>query len=317
MFAIFAYSEYNLLPMKRILLACMAVVAAWGLSAQNPYFSPLGTLVDADGTISYTEPHTTLAVDVTVTADRTIAGPYARYAQKYLGLRAPLVDRVVWSVVGGDVALLSDEELMRPAALAAPRDEVMLHAVGTVDEFAHIQPDKRTLLMPETEEAASEAAQQIFSLRKHRQELITGEAGENVFGEGLKAALQEIARQEQALLELFLGKQISTTESRRFVVYPDASKRQYVVARFSAEEGLLPANDLLGDMVLLQLEPQPAARVGADIVEADVKDLSTASVLVANRVTCKLSVAGKYCAEKVLPIFEFGRKLTIPVQRRK
>jgi hypothetical protein len=36
-----------------------------------------------------------------------------------------------------------------------------------------------------TEEQAAATAEMIFSLRKHRLDLITGEAGENVFGGGL------------------------------------------------------------------------------------------------------------------------------------
>ena len=84
------------------------------------------------------------------------------------------------------------------------------------------------------EDAAREAANTIFSLRRHRIELITGEAGENVFGEGLKAALAEIERLEQSYLELFLGKRVVTTETRRYVVYPQSDKKQYIVCRFSA-----------------------------------------------------------------------------------
>lgn len=302
--------------MKRMLLTLVASFFVLALAAQNPYFTTLGVVVNEEGEISYNVPHTTLAVDLTVAVERTVAGPYARYAQKFLGVRAPLTDRVEWRVVGGELAILSDEELMQAAQLPAPSEEFTRHAVGTTD-FARIQPDKQTILMPETETAAHEAAAMIFSLRKHRQELITGEAGENVFGEGLRAALDEIARQEQALLELFLGKQFRTTTSHRYVVTPEASKQQYIVARFSSEEGLLPSNDLLGDMVLLEIKPQPTAEVGADIVEAGVKDLNTAAILVANRATCTLSVAGENYAEKVLPIFEFGRKFTIALPRRK
>ena len=300
--------------MKRSLLTLLLLVAATGLFAQNPYFAPVGMTVTEEGTVSYAEPHTLLAVDLSVACDRTIAGPYARYAQKYLGQRASLTDRIEWRVTGGNVALMDEAASLQPAMLEPATQTVEQHAVSEV-EFARIQPDKRTILMPETEEAAREAANTIFSLRKHRQELITGEAGENVFGEGLKAALEEIARQEQALLELFLGKQIHTTMSRRYVVRPDASKQQYVVCRFSAEEGLLPSDDLLGDMVLLQIKPQE--KVAAEVVEAGPKDLTTKKVLVANRATCLLSVGADTYAEKVLPIFEFGREVTIAVPRRK
>ena len=84
------------------------------------------------------------------------------------------------------------------------------------------------------EDAAREAANTIFSLRRHRIELITGEAGENVFGEGLKAALAEIERLEQSYLELFLGKRVVTTETRRYVVYPQSDKKQYICLLYTS-----------------------------------------------------------------------------------
>lgn len=300
--------------MKRCMLTLLLLVAATALMAQNRYFAPLGMTVTEDGAVSYVEPHTILAVDVTVACDRTIAGPYARYAQKYLGVRAPLTDRVEWSVVGGALGLVDEADYLAIDPMPAESRTELQHAVGG-EEFARIRPDKKTILMPDTEDAARDAATLIFSLRKHRQELITGEAGENVFGAGLQDALAEIARQEQALLELFLGKQRTTTQSQRYFVCPEADKKQYVVCRFSPEEGLLASDDLLGDMVLLQITPQ--AQVAATVVEAGPKDLTTMDVLVANRATCNLSHGGTTYAEKVIPIFEFGRKVTVAVPRRR
>ena len=66
---------------------------------------------------------------------------------------------------------------------------------------SRLQADKNDMAVLALEDAAREAANTIFSLRRHRIELITGEAGENVFGEGLKAALAEIERLEQSYLE--------------------------------------------------------------------------------------------------------------------
>ena len=68
-------------------------------------------------------------------------------------------------------------------------------------------------------------------------------------------------------------------------------------------------------MVLLQIKPQE--KVATEVVEVGPKDLTTMKVLVANRATCLLSVGADTYAEKVLPIFEFGREVTIAVPRRK
>ena len=48
---------------------------------------PAGANETADG-IVVSQPRTVLAVDVTVEKDVTLSGPYARYAQKFLGVRA-------------------------------------------------------------------------------------------------------------------------------------------------------------------------------------------------------------------------------------
>ena len=301
--------------MKRLLSTLVLLVAAAGLCAQprTPYIAPLGLVEGAAGVEPQAEPRTVLAVDVTVACDRTISGPYARYAQKYLGVRAPLTDKSDWRVVDARIGLAPANafEAQQPAA---PERRVVSHAASD-EEFTRVAPDRRMSLMPPPADAAAAAAATIFSLRKHRLELITGEAGENVFGGGLQAALDEIAREEQALLELFLGKRIVSTKTQRFYVRPVADKRQYVVCRFNGEKGVLPANDLTGNLVVLQIDP--SEQTPSSIPEASEKDPSVARCRIANEATCTLSVAGESCAEAVLPIFEFGRTITYSLPRRR
>ena len=216
--------------MKFRLLA-FALLLSGGVSAQNPYISLQGANETAGG-LTVAQPRTILAVDVTVEHDVTLSGPYARYAQKYLGVRAPLTDKTVWSVTGAQIALLDGDTYLNAAAPAPASTRVLSHTASE-NKFARLQPDKTDMTTPALEDAARPAAAQIFPLRRHRIELVTGEAGENVFGEGLKAALEEIDRLEQSYLELFLGKRIVSTETRRYVVYPQADKKQYIVCRFS------------------------------------------------------------------------------------
>ena len=256
--------------MKLRLLA-LALAVCGGAVAQNPYIALQGANETADG-IVVSQPRTVLAVDVTVEKDVTLSGPYARYAQKFLGVRAPLTDKTGWAVTGAAVALLDAK-----ACLDAP-------------------------------------AHTIFSLRKHRLELITGEAGENVFGEGLKSALAEIERLEQNYLELFLGKRIVTTETRRYVVYPQADKKQYIVCRFSPAAGLLPESDLSGDMVLLQIEPSGNT---SNALEASAKETNVVACRVADPSVCTVIAGGREYARAVLPLFEFGRTINVALPRRK
>lgn len=295
------------LSLVSALLFCMA-----GVSAQNPYIAPLGASEGPEGA-TVSDPRTTLVVDVVAECDRTVAGPYARFAQKYLGVRAPMTDKAAWSIRSASVALFDPARFFGSGVSGGSERHVTAHAVSD-EGFARIQPDKVTMGVQSLEEAARSAANTIFSLRRHRIELITGEAGENVFGEGLRAALDEIARLEQEYLELFFGKQIVTTESRRYVVYPQSDKMQYIVCRFSSVDGLLPESDLSGDMVLLQIVPSGSS--ATDIEEAGYKE-NYVACRVADLSTCTVSCAGRECARVVLPVFQFGRTVRAALPRRK
>lgn len=297
--------------MKRLLFALALVVCA-GAAAQNPYIALQGA-VEGPAGIVLSQPRTILAVDVTVACDRILAGPYARYAQKFLGVRAPLTDKTVWSVEGGSVALLDADAALDATAPEAPASRTVSHAEADA-EFPRLQADKNSMNVSSLEDAARDAANTIFSLRRHRIELITGEAGENVFGEGLKAALAEIARLEQNYLELFLGKRIVSTLTRRYIVYPEAGRKQYVVCRFTPSEGLLPESDLSGDMVLLQIEP--TGNVPTDLA-AGPKESNVVACRVADPSVCTLIVGGREYARAVLPVFEFGRTIDVALPRRK
>lgn len=297
--------------MKLRLLA-LALVVCGGVAAQNPYIALQGANETADG-IVVSQPRTVLAVDVTVEKDVTLSGPYARYAQKFLGVRAPLTDKTGWAVTGAAVALLDAKACLDAPAPDEPSRRVMTYAAAD-DEFARLQADKNDMTVLALEDAAREAANTIFSLRKHRLELITGEAGENVFGEGLKSALAEIERLEQSYLELFLGKRILTTETRRYVVYPQADKKQYIVCRFSPASGLLPESDLSGDMVLLQIEPSGNT---SNALEASAKETNVVACRVADPSVCTVIAGGREYARAVLPLFEFGRTINVALPRRK
>lgn len=291
--------------MKQILWACALLWCGAG-AAQNPYIAVQGAVQSETG-IVVSQPRTVLGVDVTVQCEKILCGPYARYAQKYLGVLAPLTDKTSWSVTGASVALLDERAALEAPAIEAPGSETMRYAVSD-EGFARIQPDKTDMNVLALEDAARNAANVIFSLRRHRTELITGEAGEHVFGEGLPAALAEIDRMEQRYLELFLGKRIVTTATQRRVVYPTADKRQYIVARFSEAAGLLPESDLSGDMVLLRIEPSGDVPTG---IEADAKAREVVACRVADPSTCSVICGSREYVRAVLPIFEFGKTVNV------
>jgi hypothetical protein len=255
---------------------------------------------------------TVLAADITVRCEKIVCGPYARYAQKFLGLRAPLTDKTVYTVADAAIALMPGERYVTAGELPASTCRVESYEAQGAD-FARLQTDRLDMTETDLQTAARNAAAAIFSLRKHRLDLISGEAGENVFGAGLPVALERLDRLEQEYLELFLGRRVVTTETRRFRVTPAEGKLQQIVCRFSPDAGLLPANDLTGDIVLLQYEPQ-----GMAVDEAGVRPTSsTIPYRIAALTRCSLIAAGQEQAAQVLPVFQFGRTIALQVPRNR
>ncbi len=297
---------------SRFLIFFMSLFIA-NATAQNPYIALEG-LQQSESGMTISQPRTVLAVDICVENSVIIAGPYARYAQKFLGVRAPLSNKSVWSVVSATVSLLDSDTYLNAAPLPESSVSYGVHAEDSA-EFTRLQADKMSIApTTDAESAAKKAAEQIFFLRRNRVELITAQVGENVFGAGLKAALDEIDKLEQSYLELFMGKSIVTKHTQRNVIYPTKDKLRYVVCRFSATAGLVPDSDLSGDMVLLQIEPSV---VSVAELQASIKERNLVSCRVASPATCTVILAGREYAKSVLPIFEFGEsvKVAVPYSR--
>lgn len=292
--------------MKRIIsLMSLAVLACGAATAQNtPYKAVVGTYIDVSGALAVSDPSTSVAVDLIVEKEQTVVGPYARYAQKFLNMRGSLVDKTVYSLKGVKLAVTGGEDVIADAVPAAEVTETSY--MGSASEFAKVLPDRMSATAVSEEEAAANAAQAIFSIRKHRMDLITGEAGENVFGAGLKDALAALDAAEQEYLELFFGKRVVTISVERVVVPMVEGVQSYAVARISSSAGVVAADAKDGDAVTLEVAPSGRARLSS-IVEADPKSKTAVKVRVADPSTCTVKVGDKVLTSAVLPLFEMGR----------
>lgn len=301
--------------MKRLLMTLALMLVACVVSAQNHLITRADVYLDGNNLV-FPDLTTRIAVDVTVSSEEFVAGPYARYAQKYLGVRASLSDKTTHEITSAEISLLEGASF--PVAGSLPKNERSAEGYfGSDIDYARILPDRLSSGAVTTEQAAQSAANEIFRLRRQRLDLISGEEGENVFGAGLKAALDELYALEEAYTSLFLGKRVVSTTSRRYVVQPDAEHKSYIVCRFSSLDGLLPSTDLTGDVVLLQIRPS-----GRDAVEglreAGEKEQSML-YRVADNSECLLIWGADEIAHSVLPLYTFGRdvKVALPQQGKK
>ena len=295
-------------------------------------------------------------VRVQVVAERESVrvGPYARFAQKLLGVMAPLADKDIYTIQSATLCAAQEADPAEVYALDNPDKSPLriydvtpegfvaasaagqkplppawdcagplrgpvpdrCEAVSYLDSdtsFVKVSVDRLSLVEKSPESMAQDAANAIFSLRRHRIDLVTGEAGENVFGAGLKAALEEIDRLEQEYLSLFLGKQFRQRIVREFSVVPSKDEPATVVCRFSDTAGLLSADDLSGRPVLLELAPENKAQSLAPERRASKDSRSTILYRVADMVNCRLMDGNREIAQSRLPLYQFGQVIELPV----
>lgn len=230
---------------------------------------------------------------------------YARYAQKYLGVRASLTSHVETSILSASVALADSA----PVSVCVPQSD------DVAAETSPLPSNRMNSRAVSPEEQASATADMIFSLRKHRMDLITGESGENVFGAGLSSALDEIARLEKEYLEMFYGSTVIGERTERFFVVPSRGENNYILCRYRDGAGVLPLSDLSGEAVMLHIEPS-AEPDTEGLPIADAKDKNKVEYVVANVAKCTLLCGTRELAEISLPIYQYGERVSLAAPAR-
>lgn len=292
--------------MKRVIsFVALVLCSITSLWAQNnttctivgAHYTPAGELVISD-------PCTTLQVQLTVEKVQTIVGPYAKYAQKFLDVRPALVGRTSYTVTDAKVEFAQTKTKANGKSRNHTRVDSYL---GSDTDFARISAERTSATIMSTEDAAQQAAQAIFSIRRHRMELITGEAGENVFGAGLKDALEALDKKEQEYMELFLGKKITSTTTHTYTIPLAVNITEYNIARISSQTGLQPATATEGDIIKLSLTPSAETKFNY-INEVDATNKLAIAVRIANTSTCAVVVGDESVGSTAtLPIYELGR----------
>ena len=251
-----------------------AILALVALAATGSAQTIKAGLYDSKGVAVVAEVDPVVVnVTLRVATEQFTPGIYARYAQKYLGKRATLSEYSSIELIDGRLALGTAEKVAPKVAqepYALPLSTNRLNATAQT-----------------TEEQAAATAELLFSLRKHRLDLITGEAGENVFGAGLKAALDEIARMEREYLDMFYGSKSISEQLYTFNVTITPDKNEYMVCRFSDKVGIVPADDLSGRPIVVKVETAKHKEY-AELKPLGPKDKVSAEYLIVPQSKCSL-----------------------------
>ena len=259
--------------------------------------------------ITYSLPKTSLVVNVEITKVTCKAGPYYKYAEKYLGVKdAVTEDKVYYEM--GKVNLIN-KGLPDPnntyivefksgtvAPYAYLTEEGLLCSINAEytpedDELDVIKRKKsepvtatnasvfseELLMAGSTAKQAEVAAKQIYRIRESRMNILTGDA-DNLppDGEAMKLVIQQLEEQEKALTNLFTGVLTRETDFYDVTIDPYDDIEKEVIFRFSKALGIVDADDLGGSPVYLNLRATERAPL-MDAKEAEKKEKSLKGII--------------------------------------
>lgn len=269
--------------MKRLIAITSAiVVASSAMMAQNT------TKLTADKSneygIIFSLPVTHLKIEVLAKKTVYKAGPYYKYAQKYLGVSDVITkDSQKWDISevyvtpfgmpdstkylmkfksGSAPFLLLDEQGL-PLAVNKMVEPVMPQQrklpanskPSILEGNAYMSSLPGELLVSEsTAKKAEIAASLIYKIRESRTNLITGEAEQMPpDGAAMKLTMENLDEQEAALTALFVGTTTTSYSLKSLDYLPGDEVTNFVIARVSNQKGIVDKDDLSGAPLYLTL----------------------------------------------------------------
>ena len=321
---------------------------------------------DPDGFLTYSLPSTTIVLEVEAVQEIFHVGPYAKYAEKYLGIRPRQKDEANFQITEIRMTPYIEADQSRRYTLNVKKGQIdatflKLSTAGLISfsdasfgeqsvwrfttdsrsdfggkgvssnltsesaTFYHndknsaydrLSVSQNMLVEKTLDQRAAEAADMILKLRKQRLQIVTGDTDATYSGEAMGAAIAEMTRLEEEYMMLFIGYSETQTQKMRFEVVPQAEqpRQMYVAFRLSDMAGLLPADNVSGKPILMEIIPQSFAPV--EVTEDDVKSKKK-EVLAYYRIpaicTIRLMEGADLLLQSRMPVYQLGQESSIPV----
>lgn len=363
------------------------VLAALAVAMICPSVGYAQKTADPEGYLSYSLPSTVLVLEVEAVRENFYAGPYAAYAEKYLGLTVSQEDKQTYQLKSVKMTPYVEPDNSRRFSVNVPKGELdasflKLTPVGLISfadagytdqmpwrfpvagkgdfsdkgvsanlvsesatlyrnndrsaRYSRTMVQQGVLVEKSMEKKASEAAQKILNAREERYKIVIGDTDATYSGEALQAAIDELKRIEKEYLTLFTGYKETQVETARFEVIPQAGDMQkYIAFRLSDNEGLVPADNLSGKPILMEIRPmqvsktdvakaeEEAAAAAQAQLEATGKAPKTkapaekrqAQVYFRTPAVCTVSLKNgvELLLQSRIPVYQLGKESSLPV----
>lgn len=319
---------------------------------------------DPEGYLTYSLPSTVIMIDVEAIQERFYAGPYAKYAEKYLGIKSrmkdentiqltrvrmtPLVEpdqsrrysvdvkknvseATLMKLASGGFVVFADAKHGDQTVWRFPIEEkgdfsgkgvssnltssstTLYRKDDSESAYNRIAVQQDMVIEKTIEQKAAETAAMILKLRKQRLQIVTGDTDATYSGEAMGAAIDELKRLENEYLTLFTGYSERQPQQMSFEIIPDPLKenQMYVAFRMSETGGLVPADNLSGKPVVMEIIPQTFAQ---PVVEERSKG-NEAGVYYRIPAACtvKLLDGMDLILQARMPIYQLGQESSLPV----
>ena len=167
------------------------------------------------------------------------------------------------------------------------------------------------------DQKAAEAAQRVLNARLTRYDMVAGMMDEfHPDGEAYKISIEELKQIEKNYLSLFVGRKTQKEDIFTFNYIPaEPSKKGDVIFRISADNGLVPADDLSGKPVMIEYEIETSlADKYAEFAKSENPAAGESGIYyrMPGIATIKIVDELKTIATARLPIAQFGVVAPLP-----
>lgn len=323
---------------KSWIITSLALCMSMSISAQTT--QKLTATKASEYGIIYTLPST--VVDITIETEKTVKKPgeFYRYAKKYFNAN-DAIDRESESITLKSITLTTrgiadskQQYLMQFKSGSTPylilNEENLPLAINTTEI-----PEAEEIDLPEAQAAAPTAletkaaqqviskemaqsqssakraelaANQLFELRQTRQDILNGQAEQMpADGESMQITLSNIQAQEDALIAMFMGTTQVSTSVKTITFTPSDEVTREIIARISASEGIIDADDLAGEPIYLTLNIVEEGKLPLT-EKGEPKKFPKGGVAynIPGKVSLKIEYSGKTFCDAIIPSAQHG-----------
>lgn len=285
--------------------------------------------------LNYYLPYTVADIEFVATKTVCKAGPYYKYAKKYLGVTDIVTeDSETWAIervcmVPRGIADTENRYQLTFKSGQTPyiyvNPDGLIYSINAEPEIADLscppvapdEPDsidvskvfsEELLMSGSIAKMAEVAAKQIYRIRESRLDLLTGDVDKMpADGDSFKLIIAQLDAQEAALSALFLGTKSVERVVKRVEYCPEDDVESEILFRFSDFLGFVDADDLSGAPVSISVTVTEKGEYPVDnkgnIVELPKKALA---YTIPGKAVIAISYDGRTYVEEELPIAQLG-----------